>query len=57
MKHKRHVIKDLIETKLELDSALRELEALNTDSSSVHIRKAINIVDASLERERESRRR
>ena len=56
MKHTRHVIKDLTEIKSELDSALRELEALNIDSSSIHVRKAMLVVDASLERERFSKR-
>ena len=53
---KRQVPKDLIEIKKELGRALTQLEVLNFEPANVHIRKAINIVDASMEREAERKR-
>ena len=57
MNHKRKVIKDLIEIKRELEIALDELVLLYIDSTNVHIIKAINIAKASIEREKQSKRK
>ena len=57
MNHKRKVIKDLTEIKRELEIALDELVLLYIDSTNIHIIKAINIVKASIEREKQSKRK
>ena len=56
MNSKRQVSKDLKEIKIELERALTQLEVLNLEPANVHIRKAINIANASLGREAERRR-
>ena len=56
MNSKRQVSKDLKEIKIELERALTQLEVLNLEPANVHIRKAINIANASLQREAERRR-
>jgi len=53
---KRQSLKDLKEIKLELENALRELEVFNVDPADVHLRKALTITIASIEREEINKR-
>ena len=56
MAHRRQVNIDLRKIKEVLEDTLIELEMLEIEGASISVKKAINIVDASLEREERRRR-
>lgn len=57
MKHGRQIVKELKKIKEELEDALKELEFLNIDAADVNIKKALNIVIESINREEGSERK